>query len=98
MHECLIGSVSLLTGDLFSGLVSLQEFVCLCVCVCMREYLFVSVFVCFFANWRPAFGSCKFARICVCVCVCARVCMHECFIVSVSLLTGDLFSGLVSLQ
>ena len=31
-------SVSLLTGDLLSGLVSLQEFVCVCVCVCVRVY------------------------------------------------------------
>ena len=50
---------------------------CVCVCVCEHECLIVSVFVCFFADWRPVFGSCKFARICVCVCVCVctRVCV-----------------------
>ena len=40
---CLFLSVSLLTGDLLSGLVSLQGFVCVCVCVCMHECFIVSV-------------------------------------------------------
>ena len=66
----------------------------------MHECLIVSVFVYFFANWRPAFGSCKFARVCVCVCVCVCACVNAylCLFLSVSLLTGDLLSGLVSLQ
>ena len=33
---CLFLSASLLTGDLLSGLVSLQGFVCVCVCVCVH--------------------------------------------------------------
>ena len=47
VHEYLIVSVSLLTGDLFSGLVSLPRFFeNVCVCVCTRVYVCVHASVC----------------------------------------------------
>ena len=53
MRECLFVSVSLLTGDLFLGLVSLQGLVYVCVygCVslwvCLCVYVWVCVSVCY---------------------------------------------------
>ena len=96
VHEYLIVSVSLLTGSLFLDLVNLPRFECACV--------HANMCIKILADWRPTFGSYKFSRILVCVCVCKRACMCVCVCVLVSmrvyvsLLTGDLFLGLVSLQ
>ena len=54
MLKCVCFSVSLLTGDLFSGLVSLQGLVNVCVYGC------VSLWVCL----------CVYVWVCVCVSVC----------------------------
>ena len=82
---------ALLTGDLFSGLVSVlcYMFVSCMLCslatcysglVSVLCYMFVPCMLCSLA--RPAFGSCKCALLYVCT-------MY-------ALLTGDLLLGLVS--